>query len=366
MTLVQITNYTSPNSTDRPQVNIHCIENFFTVHDFWATCACPEKTELTWKFSLYWIYFLHSEFLSNFVLALKNRVALEFFTVLNILSTFRSFEQLACACPEKQRVFWIHSTDYIFFIIQHCWATCGFPEKRSCSEIFYCIEIFSIIQDFWATCACPEKQSCPEIFRCMEHTFYNLNFWVTCACPEKQSCPGIFHWIEYTLYIREFWATCMRLPWKTELPRNFSLYGIHSLHSEFLSNLHALAQKNRVALIFFTVFEHVFFILQDFWAISACPEKQSCPEIFRCMEHTFYNLNFWVTCACLEKQRVAQEFFTVLNIRYTFGSFEQGRTQGGGFGVKNPPLSLIFYKILLPAPRRLIVFAYFLLVNLST
>ena len=82
MTLVQITNYTGPNCTDQPQVNIHCIENFFTVHDFWATCACPEKkscpgifhcieytfymqnfwaicmrlhwkTELPWYFSLY-------------------------------------------------------------------------------------------------------------------------------------------------------------------------------------------------------------------------------------------------------------------------------------------------------------------------
>jgi len=32
----------------------------------------------------------------------------------------------------------------------------------------------------------------------------------------------------------------------------------------FLSNLHALALKTRVALIFFTVFEHVFFIIQEF------------------------------------------------------------------------------------------------------
>ena len=38
----------------------------------------------------------------------------------------------------------------------------------------------------------------------------------------------------------------------------------------------------------------------------------------------------------------------------------------GGVGVKPPPLSLIFYENLLPAQRRLIVFAYFLLVNLST
>jgi len=34
--------YTSPNYTDNPQVNIRCIENFFTVQDFLATCACPE------------------------------------------------------------------------------------------------------------------------------------------------------------------------------------------------------------------------------------------------------------------------------------------------------------------------------------
>ena len=43
----------------------------------------------------------------------------------------------------------------------------------------------------------------------------------------------------------------------------------------------------------------------------------------------------------------------------------KGRTQGEGFGFNPPPLSIIFYKTLLPTQRRLIVFAYFLLVNLS-
>ena len=38
----------------------------------------------------------------------------------------------------------------------------------------------------------------------------------------------------------------------------------------------------------------------------------------------------------------------------------QGRTQGGGLGLK-PPLNLIFYKTLLSVQRKLIVFAYFLL-----
>ena len=49
---------------------------------------------------------------------------------------------------------------------------------------------------------------------------------------QKQSCPEIFHCIEYTFYIQDFWAT-LCLPWKTELPRNFSLYWIYILHSGF-------------------------------------------------------------------------------------------------------------------------------------
>ena len=62
-TLVQITHDTCPNCADHPQVNIHwinCIENFFTVQDFWATRACPEKQSSPWNFSLYWIYFYYS------------------------------------------------------------------------------------------------------------------------------------------------------------------------------------------------------------------------------------------------------------------------------------------------------------------
>ena len=81
-TLVLITNYTSPNYTHRLQVNTHCIENFFTVHDFWATCSCPEK----------------------------NRVALKIFTVVNIHFTSRIFNNLRL------------------------------PWKQSCPEIFYCME----------------------------------------------------------------------------------------------------------------------------------------------------------------------------------------------------------------------------------
>ena len=53
------------------------------------------------------------------MLALKNRVALKFFTVLNIRFTIRIFEQLALAL-----------------------------KKRECPEIFHCIECAFHIQDF--------------------------------------------------------------------------------------------------------------------------------------------------------------------------------------------------------------------------
>ena len=43
---------------------------------------------------------------------------------------------------------------------------------------------------------------------------------------------------------------------------------------------------------------------------------------------------------------------------------DQGRTQGG-VGVR-PPLCLIFYKNFITCAKDFIVFAYFLLVNLST
>ena len=246
MTLVQITNYTNQNYTDRPQVNIHCIEHFFTVRDFWATCACPEKTELPWKFSLYWIYFLHLGFLTtracpensfpwNFLLywiyfllfrifkelalALKNRVALEFFTVLKYFLSFRIFEQLALAL--KNRV-------------------------------------------------------CPEFFHCMEHTFHIQNFeQVALALKNRVALELSLYWI--CIFYHSGFLSNLRLPWKTELPWNFSLYWIYFLHSGVLSYLRLLwkAEGALNSLCWICIF-----YFQEFWATCACPEKQSLPWKF--------------------------------------------------------------------------------------
>jgi len=106
--LVQITHYTGPNNTDHPEVNthwIHCIENIFTVQDFWAICACPEKEFPLNIFTVLNIFLTIQDFWATLSLPWKTEFALKFFTVLNILFTFRIFEQLALAlnnreCPE--------------------------------------------------------------------------------------------------------------------------------------------------------------------------------------------------------------------------------------------------------------------------
>ena len=319
-------------------MNIHCIQNFFhrsrflrlpsknrvglklfTVLNILFTfrifnnLRLPWKQSFPWNFSLYWNIIYHSGFLSNFALALKNRVALEFFTVfhmclyhsgflsdsrlpwktefalklftvLNILFTFRSFEQLTLAlkkrgCPEFTvlnmycllfRIFGqlalalkkqscpgiFHCIEYAVFIIQDFWATCGFREKQSCPGFFYCIEIFFIIQDFEQLCACPEKQSSPWIFHCIEIFFIIQNFWATSACTEIFHCIEIFSIIQYfeqlVLALKKRLAlkfftelnipftfrilSDLRLPWKTEGSLN-SLYWICIVYcSGFLGN----------------------------------------------------------------------------------------------------------------------------------
>ena len=109
----------------------HCEYIFFIIQNFWATCAGPEKQSLPYNFSLYWNIFYHSEFLSNLRLPWKTAFALKIFTVLNILFTFRIFEQLALAL--KNSVPWIHCIEFTFFIIQDFWATCTCLEKQSLS-----------------------------------------------------------------------------------------------------------------------------------------------------------------------------------------------------------------------------------------
>jgi len=137
--------------------------------------------------------------------------------------------------------------------------------------------MFFIIQDFWATCDCPEKQSCSEIFHCIEILFIISGFLSILRLPWKTECAlNSLYWI-YIFYHSGFLSN-LRLPWKTELPWNFSLHWIY------------------------------IFIIQDFWATCACSEKQSCPEIFLCVEIFFIIQDFWATLRLPWKQSLPWNF----------------------------------------------------------
>ena len=101
--------------------SIHCIENIFTVQDFWATCACFQKQSFPAKFSLCRIYFL----------------------------PFKTFEQL-CAYPENQSSPWNVSLYSIEWLLNHC------SEMDFLHSGFFFLHSGFYIQDFLATCACPE------------------------------------------------------------------------------------------------------------------------------------------------------------------------------------------------------------------
>jgi len=105
-----------------------------------------KKRSLPWKFSLYWIYFLHSGFFTT------------------------------CACLEN----------------------------RVCPKIFHCIEYTFYIQDFWATCACPEKQSVPWKFLLYCIYFLHSGFLSNLRLSWKKNYPGIFHCIEIYFIIQDF------------------------------------------------------------------------------------------------------------------------------------------------------------------
>ena len=91
MTLVQITNYTSPNCTDRPQVNVHCIEHFSPFTSFEQLALALEKQSCPENFHCIG-YTFHIQDFEQLALALKNRRFPEF-TVRNVyFLLFRSFE----------------------------------------------------------------------------------------------------------------------------------------------------------------------------------------------------------------------------------------------------------------------------------
>jgi len=166
---------------------------FFIIQNFEQLVLALKNRVILNAFTVLKCFYLQ-EFLSNLCLPWKTELALKFFTVLDIIFTFRIFEQLVPAlknrvCPD---IFYCIERRYIFYpsgffsnlrlawktecalnslywiyIFYHSkfWTTCDWPGTQSLPWIFYCNEIFFIFQDFWATCACPENKVCPDFFQ---------------------------------------------------------------------------------------------------------------------------------------------------------------------------------------------------------
>ena len=167
----------------------HCIKYFY-ISGFLRNLRLPWKQSLSWNVSLYLIYFLHSGCLSNFCLPWKTEdvpnslylmyflsfrilnilrlpwkteFSLKLFTVLNIVFTFRIFEQLVLSL--KNRVCPEFTILNIYFLSFRILNNLCLPWKTEFSLKFFTVfEIFFIFQDFWATWAWPENRIGPEFF----------------------------------------------------------------------------------------------------------------------------------------------------------------------------------------------------------
>ena len=185
---------------------------------------------------------------------------------------------------------------------------------------FFIIEIFEQL-------SCSEKQFCPEIFNCIEIFVLFRIFEELVLARKTEFVMDFFAVFNILFTFRCFSNFC--LPSKTECALN-SLYWMYFLSFRILNNLR-LPWK-------FSLHWN-----QDFWG-CACPENRVFPEIFHCIEYSFYIQDFWATCVCHEKHSVpwihcieyiffiiqnfeqpalALKFFTVLKYFLSFRIFEQ-------------------------------------------
>ena len=160
----------------------------------------------------------------------------------------------------------------------------NFLEKQSCPETCHCVEIFFIFQDFWASCACPEKQSVPWN-HCIEYIFLIIqNFEQHTLALKNRVCPEIFHCIEIFFIFQDFWTTCA-CPENRVYHEFFDC--IYVLFTIKMFEQLLLTLKNRVCLEFTVL--NMYFYRSEFWTTCACPENRVFPEIFHCIEYSFYN-----------------------------------------------------------------------------
>jgi len=193
---------------------------YFYHSGFLSNLRLPWKTELPWNLSLYGIYFLHSELLNNLSLPWKTEGALKFFTIMNI-----------------------------FFIILEFWVTCACPENRVAREFLTILNILYTFRIFeQLACACPEKQTVPWIY-CIECIFFIIQDLSNLRLPWKTELPWNFS-LCWNIFYHSGFLSNLRLPWKTEFGLKFFTMLKYILLFRIFEQL-AVALKTEFALKFF-------------------------------------------------------------------------------------------------------------------
>jgi len=222
--------------------------------------------------------------------------------VLKYFLSFRTFEQLV-ACPEKQSVPWIHCIEYIYFLI-----TPNFEQLAHALKNRVSLKIFTALKYFYLS----------GFLRKWNFSLYLIYFLHSgclsnCCLPWKTECAlNSLYWMYF--YPSEFWTTCAclekhSLPWKFSLHWNKDFWGT------------CACSENRVFPEIYHCIEYSFYI-QDFRATCAFPEKQSVPWI-HCIEYIFFIIQNFEQPALALKTEFALKIFTVLKYFLSFRIFEQ-------------------------------------------
>jgi len=96
--------------------NFTVLDILFTFRIFNNLC-CPENRVSPEILHCIKYFFYHSGFLSNFVLSLKNRGCPEFTVLIIYFLSFRIFEQLALALKNRVALIYFHCIKHVFYII---------------------------------------------------------------------------------------------------------------------------------------------------------------------------------------------------------------------------------------------------------
>ena len=137
-----------------------------TSHDFGPDYT-PQKPKLQGsspsEYTLYWNFFHRSGYVGNLRLPWKTEFALKFFTVLNIDLAFRIFEQLALAL--KNNVSWIHSIEYILFIIQDFEQLALILKNRVALKFVTVLKYFLLFRIFQQLALAMKKEFALKFFK---------------------------------------------------------------------------------------------------------------------------------------------------------------------------------------------------------